>query len=83
MFESEFQALGAHITALANLLRVPGGTALLGEERLRVGLGAERKFNANWSGYGELSYTDFGDVDAFGGANIDSQKIKLGVNYRF
>lgn len=48
-----------------------------------LGLGVERKFTPNWSGYGELSYTDFGDVPEFGGANIDSQKIKFGVNYRF
>lgn len=48
-----------------------------------LGLGVERKFTPNWSGYGELSYTDFGDVPEFGGASIDSQKIKLGVNYRF
>lgn len=48
-----------------------------------LGLGAEYKFNDNWSGYGELSYADFGDVSEFGGASIDSQKVKFGVNYRF
>lgn len=48
-----------------------------------IGLGVERKFNPNWSGYAEISYSDFGDVEEFGDAQIDSQKIKLGVNYRF
>lgn len=48
-----------------------------------LGLGVERKFNPNWSGYAELGYTNFGKVAEFNDAKIDSQKIKLGVNYRF
>ncbi len=49
-----------------------------------IGLGAEYKFNPNWSTYGEYTYTDFGTVE-----NTQSRlkatlgQVKLGVNYRF
>jgi hypothetical protein len=38
------KALGAYLTAPADLLGLPGGTALLREERLRIRLRAERTF---------------------------------------
>ena len=36
------QALGTHLAARADALGLPGGAALLREERLRIGLGAQR-----------------------------------------
>src|SRR5215469_3878448 len=41
MLEGVFQALGPHLAATAHLLGFPGRAALLGEERLRVGLRAQ------------------------------------------
>ena len=38
------KALGPYLTAPADPLGLPGGTALLGEERLRIRLRAERTF---------------------------------------
>lgn len=53
-------------------------------EGVTLGLGVERRFMGNLSGYGEYSFTDFGDV---AGANdqisVEMSEIKLGVNYRF
>ena len=49
-----------------------------------LAVGAEYKINENWSGYGEYSVSEFGDVTEFGeGVDIQTDKIKLGVNYRF
>lgn len=48
-----------------------------------LGVGLERKFNDRWSGYAEYNYTDFGNVAAFGGSKVETQKVKLGVNFRF
>lgn len=49
-----------------------------------IGLGAERRFSNNWTGYGEWTYTDFGDVkDAEDFIEVDMHQLKLGVNYRF
>lgn len=48
-----------------------------------LGLGVERKFNDRWSGYAEYNYTDFGNVAAFGGSKVETQKVKLGVNFKF
>ncbi|SKX78712.1 Uncharacterised protein [Mycobacteroides abscessus subsp. abscessus] len=36
------EALGLHLAALADALRLTSGAALLGEERLRIGLRAQR-----------------------------------------
>ena len=47
-----------------------------------LGLGAEYRFNPNWSGYAEYAYTDFGDVDAYA-PDLDLSQVKLGVNFRF
>lgn len=50
-----------------------------------VGVGAEYRFNPNWSGYAEYAYTDFGDVTDAGDnkSDIDLSQLKLGVNFRF
>lgn len=49
-----------------------------------LGLGAEYLFNADWSGYAEYAYTDFGDLrDSEGNAEVDLSQVKFGVNYRF
>lgn len=49
-----------------------------------VGIGAERRFGNNWSGYGEFTYTDFGDVkDADKLIKVNMNQVKFGVNYRF
>ena len=54
-----------------------------------VGLGVERKLNANWSVTGEWEYANFGKThleDATGKsteATPDYHNIKLGVNYSF
>src|SRR5215470_1276887 len=42
VLERVLQALGPHLTAAAHLLGFPGRAALLGEERLRIGLCAQR-----------------------------------------
>src|SRR5215471_17859327 len=42
VLERVFQALGANLTAAAHLLGFPGRAALLGEERLRIGLCTQR-----------------------------------------
>src|SRR6478672_5951672 len=42
VLERIFQALGANLTAAAHLLGFPSRAALLGEERLRIGLCAQR-----------------------------------------
>jgi hypothetical protein len=41
VLEGVLEALGAHLAGDAHLLRLTGGAALLGEERLRVGLRAQ------------------------------------------
>jgi outer membrane immunogenic protein len=49
-----------------------------------LGLGGEYKFTQNWSGYGEYTYTDFGDIEGSEGlVEADLQQVKLGLNYRF
>lgn len=49
-----------------------------------LGLGVERKLAPNWSGFAELTHTDFGQVkNAAAGVDADLQKIKLGANFRF
>lgn len=48
------------------------------------GVGAEYKFNTNWSSYAEYTYTDFGKIENTNGdlkANLG--QVKIGVNYRF
>src|SRR5215470_5000943 len=42
VLERVLQALGPHLAAAAHLLGFSGGAALLGEERLRIGLRAQR-----------------------------------------
>src|SRR5215468_762604 len=42
VLERVLQALGANLTAATHLLGFPGRAALLGEERLRIGLCAQR-----------------------------------------
>ena len=49
-----------------------------------VGLGAEYRFNPNWSGYAEYTHTDFGKVERTDGTlKASLQQVKIGVNYRF
>lgn len=50
-----------------------------------LGLGAEYRFNPNWSGYAEYAYTDFGSVITTDEGDIDAKlnQVKLGVNFRF
>lgn len=49
-----------------------------------LGLGAEYRFNPNWSGYAEYAYSDLGDVDVDGtDVGVDLSQVKLGVNFRF
>jgi len=50
-----------------------------------LGLGAEYRFNPNWSGYAEYAYTDFGSVsmDDEISTDLDLNQVKLGVNFRF
>ena len=49
-----------------------------------VGLGAEYRFNPNWSGYAEYAYTDLGSVgDEELSSDLDLNQVKLGVNFRF
>ena len=49
-----------------------------------IGLGVERKFTPNWSGFAEVTHTDFGQVKGLpSGFDGELQKVKLGVNYRF
>jgi hypothetical protein len=44
VLERVLKALGAYLAAPADPLGLPGGTALLGEERLRISLRAKRTF---------------------------------------
>lgn len=47
-----------------------------------AGLGAEYRFNQNWSGYAEYAYNDLGDAnDAY--TDVKLNQVKLGVNFRF
>lgn len=51
-----------------------------------LGLGAEYRFNPNWSGYAEYAYTDFGSVETtaeLGDVDAKLNQVKLGVNFRF
>lgn len=49
-----------------------------------AGIGVERRFMGRFSGYGEYSYTDFGDVaGADDQIGVDLNEVRLGVNYRF
>lgn len=61
-----------------------GASQKKGVDGVTYGLGAEYKFNQNWSSYLEYAYTDLGSFDtSVGKADADLQQIKLGVNYRF
>ncbi|MFC3057703.1 outer membrane protein [Paenirhodobacter populi] len=61
-----------------------GASQKKGVDGVTYGLGAEYKFNQNWSSYLEYAYTDLGSFDtSIGKAEADLQQIKLGVNYRF
>lgn len=49
-----------------------------------LGLGAEYRFNPNWSGYAEYAYSDLGSVsDGDTSSDVDLSQVKLGVNFRF
>lgn len=76
--------------ALLGYTMADGKVSLLGEtakadlKGVTAGIGAERRFGENWSGYGEWTYTDFGDVkDADKLISVKMNQLKLGVNYRF
>ena len=47
-----------------------------------VGIGAEHRFNENWSGYAEYAHTRFGTVDIVD-QKVKLDQVKLGVNFRF
>lgn len=47
-----------------------------------LGLGAEYRFNPNWSGYAEYAYSDLGEVGD-SSVDVDLNQVKLGVNFRF
>ncbi|HHY03379.1 MAG TPA: porin family protein [Paracoccus sp.] len=47
-----------------------------------VGIGAEHRFNENWSGYAEYAHTRFGTVDLVE-QKVKLDQVKLGVNFRF
>src|SRR5205823_6123758 len=51
--ERVFQAVGPDVTPAAHPLRLPGRPTLLREERLRIGLGAQRLF-LPWQGLGAV-----------------------------
>lgn len=76
--------------ALLGYTWADGKVSLLGEtakadlKGITAGIGAERRFGDNWSGYGEWAYTNFGDVkDADKAIEVKMNQVKLGVNYRF
>lgn len=48
-----------------------------------LAVGAEYKINPQWSGYGEFSVSEFGNLSEFGNIDAQTEKLKLGVNYRF
>ena len=61
-----------------------GGSQTEDLDGVTFGLGGEYLFTQNWSGYGEYTYTDFGDIDNTGGQlEADLHQVKFGVNYRF
>ena len=47
-----------------------------------LGIGAEHRFNENWSGYAEYAHTRFGTVDIVD-QKVKLDQVKLGVNFRF
>lgn len=47
-----------------------------------IGIGAEHRFNENWSGYAEYAHTRFGTVDIVE-QKVKLDQVKLGVNFRF
>lgn len=47
-----------------------------------IGIGAEHRFNENWSGYAEYAHTRFGTVDIVD-QKVKLDQVKLGVNFRF
>ncbi|ARO14780.1 outer membrane protein [Ketogulonicigenium robustum] len=57
------------------------GTTSVDLEGASYGLGVEKLFTANWSGFAEYTVNDFDDVN--GVSDLDTQAVKLGVNYRF
>ncbi|ADO42842.1 outer membrane protein [Ketogulonicigenium vulgare] len=49
-------------------------------EGATYGVGVEKLFTQNISGFAEYSFADFDDVQ---GVSVEGQGVKLGVNYRF
>ena len=47
-----------------------------------LGIGAEHRFNENWSGYAEYAHTRFGTVGNLN-EKLKLDQVKLGVNFRF
>ena len=75
-------ALLGYSTAKLEISGPDGGEGDI--EGVTAGIGVERRFMGNFSGYGEYSYTDFGDVaGADDQISVDLNEIRLGVNYRF
>lgn len=74
----------ASVTVSDSFGVVDSAKASVDLDGVTAGLGAEYRFNSNWSGYAEYAYTDFGKVkDTDGNLKATMQQIKVGVNYRF
>lgn len=88
-FSEQFMAYGVlgysrskgKVTLAVNDKSFSGSETLSG---VTYGLGAEYKFNQNWSSYAEYTHTDFGKVkNTHGLLKAEVGQVKLGVNYRF
>lgn len=63
--------------------RLTTGGARSSMEGYTLGLGTEYRINQTVSAYGEYTYTNFGNVAALGNAKVDTQKLRMGLNFRF
>jgi outer membrane immunogenic protein len=59
------------------------GGASSSMEGYTLGLGAEYRLSQAVSTYAEYSYSNFGNVAALGNAKVDTQKLRMGMNFRF
>lgn len=63
--------------------RLLTGGARSSMEGYTLGLGTEYRINQAVSTYAEYTYSNFGNVAALGNAKVDTQKFRLGMNFRF
>lgn len=63
--------------------RLETGGARSNMDGYTLGLGAEYRINQQVSTYAEYTYSNFGNVAALGNAKVDTQKLRMGLNFRF